>query len=160
MVTKAAPFSGETPSHVIVSILEQEPPPLTDYLFAAPARLQETISKALCKNREERYQAILELLMDLRSLRQELGPNAELGPVKWRKMGSYHASERTTKLPASAGLATRIKRHPQVVALFLAALLIVFSGIAFGFYRRARGNQAHQSYPHRANQGCRHFAGR
>jgi len=32
MVTKRAPFTGETPSHVIVSILEQEPPPLTDYL--------------------------------------------------------------------------------------------------------------------------------
>ena len=53
MVTKRVPFTGETPSHVIVSILEQEPPPLIDYLPEAPARLQEIISKALCKKRED-----------------------------------------------------------------------------------------------------------
>jgi serine/threonine protein kinase len=99
MVTKRVPFTGETPSHVIVSILEQEPPPLIDYLPEPPARLQEIISKALCKNREERYQAINELLLDLKSLRQELGPDAEIGPVEWLKAGSGRASERTPKPP-------------------------------------------------------------
>jgi len=147
MVTKRVPFKGETPSHVIVSILEQEPPPLIDYLPEAPAGLQEIISKALCKNREERYQAINELLLDLKSLRQELGPDAEIGPVKWLRAGSGSASERTAKLPGSAGLNSRVKRHPQVAALVLATLLIILSGIAFGFYRLARGNRVEARKP-------------
>ena len=37
MVTGHAPFTGETPSEVMSSILEKEPPPLAKYL-AAPSR--------------------------------------------------------------------------------------------------------------------------
>jgi eukaryotic-like serine/threonine-protein kinase len=127
MVTKRVPFAGETPSHVIVSILEQEPPPLADYLPEAPARLQEIISKALCKNREERYQSINELLIDLKSLGQELGPDAEIGPVKWLKAGSGLASERTAKNVFSA---SRLR--------WLAAVLVLVVGGSLWFYRTRR----------------------
>jgi serine/threonine protein kinase len=55
MVTGRAPFTGDTPSHVIVSILESEPPPLARY-SEVPAELERIITKALRKDREERYQ--------------------------------------------------------------------------------------------------------
>ncbi len=45
------------------SILEKEPPPLSDYFPKPPAELQRIISKALSKNREERYQAVKDLLI-------------------------------------------------------------------------------------------------
>src|SRR5207245_7407047 len=54
MVTGRVPFEGETPSHVIVSLMENEPPPLSCYT-EVPAELERIVSKALRKNREERY---------------------------------------------------------------------------------------------------------
>ena len=57
MVTGHAPFIGDTPREVMSSILEKEPPPLTNYIRQAPAELQQIISKTLRKDREERYQS-------------------------------------------------------------------------------------------------------
>ena len=50
MVTGRAPFEGETPSHVIVSILESEPPPLARDA-EVPAELERIVAKALRKER-------------------------------------------------------------------------------------------------------------
>ena len=73
MVTGRVPFEGTTKSDVIVAILEREPKPLTWFLTIAPAELQRIISKALRKDREERYQVVKDLLLDLKSLKQERG---------------------------------------------------------------------------------------
>src|SRR2546422_2759162 len=78
MLTGQAPFEGETPSHVIVSILEKHAPPLSRYLAEVPAELERIVSKALRKNREERYQTVKDLLLDLKSLKQELEVEAHL----------------------------------------------------------------------------------
>src|SRR5947207_3679958 len=55
MVTGHEPFIGETPREVMTSILEKEPPPLTTYNKQTPAELRQIISKALRKDRRERY---------------------------------------------------------------------------------------------------------
>ena len=78
MLTGQAPFAGETPSHVIVSILEKHAPPLSRYLAEVPAELERIVSKALRKNRDERYQTVKDLLLDLKSLKQELEVEAHL----------------------------------------------------------------------------------
>src|SRR5438128_9712317 len=72
MVTGHAPFTGETPGEVMASILEKEPPPLTNYLAHAPAELQQVISKALRKERSQRYHSAHELLEALKDLRRKL----------------------------------------------------------------------------------------
>ena len=72
MIARRKPFRGETISHVLVSILEKDPPPLSQHQPETPAELQRIVSKALRKDREERYQAIREMLVDLKDLRQEL----------------------------------------------------------------------------------------
>jgi len=77
MVTGRAPFAGETPSHVVVSILETQPPPLT-HENEMPNRLEQIVGKALRKNREERYQTASDLALDLKSLKQELEVEARL----------------------------------------------------------------------------------
>src|SRR6266481_6589261 len=78
MATGHAPFAAETPREVMSSILEKEPPPLTNYLAHAPAELQQIISKTLRKEREERYQSAHELLEALKDLRHKLEFTAEL----------------------------------------------------------------------------------
>src|SRR6266704_2879582 len=78
MVTGHAPFTGETPGEVMASILGTEPPPLTSSIAQTPAELEQVVSKALYKEREERYQSAHELLEALRDLRHKLEFKAEL----------------------------------------------------------------------------------
>ena len=71
MMTGRAPFSGETPSDVMAAILHHEPVPLRELASDAPIELESIVSKALCKDRDERYQVIKDLQADLNSLMQE-----------------------------------------------------------------------------------------
>jgi len=73
MLAGRPPFVGSTSSHVIVSILEREPPPLDDFLPDAPPRLEHILTKALAKDRDARYPSMREMLEDLLALRQSLG---------------------------------------------------------------------------------------
>jgi serine/threonine protein kinase len=79
MVAGCAPFAGVTSSHTIVNILEKEPAPLTSLgAQNVPPELQRIISKALAKNRDERYQTARDLLIDLRNLKRRLELDAEI----------------------------------------------------------------------------------
>jgi serine/threonine-protein kinase len=78
MVTGHAPFTGDKPGEVMTSILEKEPPPLTSYITQTPPELQQIISKALRKDRTERYQSAGEMLQALKNLRHKLELEAEL----------------------------------------------------------------------------------
>jgi eukaryotic-like serine/threonine-protein kinase len=78
MVTGHVPFTGDTPVEVMSSILEKQPPTLTNYLAHAPAELQQIISKALRKGRDRRYDSAHDLLQALKNLRHELEVEAEL----------------------------------------------------------------------------------
>src|SRR5207302_4536464 len=78
MLTGHKPFEGRTMSHVIVSILEKEPPPLAQYMQPAPDDLQRIVKKALHKERDERYQAVDDLLVDLKGLKREWEFQAKL----------------------------------------------------------------------------------
>ena len=79
MVAGHRPFSGATAADVLVSILKTAPEPLTRYCAEAPSALQEIVGKALEKARDERYQHIDDLLVDLRHLKKRLDFEAELG---------------------------------------------------------------------------------
>lgn len=68
MLTGRSPFAGETPSHTIVAILEDEPAPLSARLPGATPELQEIIDLALAKRPADRYQSASEMLSDLRDL--------------------------------------------------------------------------------------------
>src|SRR6266496_348056 len=62
MVTGHAPLTGDSPREVMTSILEKEPPPLTSYIKRTPVELPQIISKALRKDRTERYQSAGQML--------------------------------------------------------------------------------------------------
>ena len=72
MAAGRRPFAAATSVDTLVSILEKEPPPLDEYAPEVPAEFQRIISKALRKDREERYQTIKDLLIDLKILKEEL----------------------------------------------------------------------------------------
>lgn len=69
MLSGRSPFAGETPSHTVVAILEEEPAPLsTRTPDAPPAALQNIIDRTLAKRPVDRYQSASELLFDLREI--------------------------------------------------------------------------------------------
>ncbi|HYY57631.1 MAG TPA: protein kinase, partial [Pyrinomonadaceae bacterium] len=79
MITGEAPFGGDTPSDVIVSILAQEPRPLTRYMADASPEVQRILALALAKDREQRYQSVKEMTADLRRVKQRLEFETEMG---------------------------------------------------------------------------------
>ena len=78
MVSGRAPFAGETPTDVVVAIVEKEPPAISQTVAGAPAELERILKKALRKDRDQRYQIVKEMAIDLRSLRKELEQAAQL----------------------------------------------------------------------------------
>jgi len=65
------PFSGETPSHVMVSLMEDELPSLSSSTDVPP-ELDRVVVRALRKDKRKRYQKARELLHDLKELKREL----------------------------------------------------------------------------------------
>jgi len=78
MVTGQKPFPGETPSDTLAAILKSEPPALSQVDPQTPAELERIVTKALRKDREERYQVVKDLLLDLKSLKEEIDFQAKL----------------------------------------------------------------------------------
>lgn len=78
MLTGHVPFEGRSASHVIVHILDVEPPPLAQYLADAPEALQEVVTDALTKDRDARFQTAKQMLVKLQRLRQRLDAGLSL----------------------------------------------------------------------------------
>ena len=73
MVTGHLPFDGANAGEVMAAILsDKQPQPLARFSRDAPVELERIISKALRKDRDERYQTIKDFQLDLANLKQEL----------------------------------------------------------------------------------------
>jgi len=152
LVAGCAPFERSTPSEVIALILEREPPPLARYARDVSPELERIVTKALTKDKEERYQTAKDLLVDLRRLRQRLeieGRSAT--PVTGSEpavttddtppgAASTNESAARTRVevarPTSSAeyLLSEIKRH-KTVAIALATLIIAVAASVFGLYK-------------------------
>jgi len=91
--TGKLPFRGEHPAGLAYSILNEEPQPLARFNNAVTPELQRIVSKALAKDKAERYQHIDDLAADLRHERKNLEyaksstiPKAEAVPKPKKKL--------------------------------------------------------------------------
>jgi predicted Ser/Thr protein kinase len=71
MVAGRRAFSAESPASTRTLILLDDPPPLARYANDVPTELQRIVSKALRKDRRERYQTIRDLGLDLKFLAEQ-----------------------------------------------------------------------------------------
>src|SRR5262249_22894697 len=78
MIAGQVPFQGETPTETISMILQKEPLPLNRFSHDVPAELERIVTKALTKERDERYQTAKDLLIDLRNLKRRIEVDAEI----------------------------------------------------------------------------------
>jgi len=112
MVTGHEPFTGETPREVMTSILEKESTPLTTYNKQTPVELRQIISKALRKDRSERYQSAGEMLQALKELLHKL--ELQAAPV-WLRWARSPITLLFALLMFVAALALPFYRHREVV---------------------------------------------
>jgi formylglycine-generating enzyme required for sulfatase activity len=88
MVAGRSPFAGETRSDVIAAILDREPAPLARFDPDVPPELQRIVGKALRKDRDERYQGMRDLLLDLQTLREDPAREARSSHAEGRLPGA------------------------------------------------------------------------
>ena len=101
MLIGSAPFDGETTADTIASVVYKEPAPLSDLLPSVPAELNRIARKALQKDRDERYQNVKDLALDLRGLIRELD-NVNSGERSGQDTSSAGFSENPTMIHGSA----------------------------------------------------------
>ena len=166
MVAGRCPSEGATPSDVMAAILQNEPLPLARFAPNVPAELERIVAKALCKEREERYQTASELSVDLKSLKQELEAEARLnrslqpdGDLRriTTTSGSRAAVETVHESAATSGdvatahttssaeyLVSEIKRHKRGAVLVAATVFVAVAAVAYLLYP-ASGREAMDS---------------
>ena len=154
MVAGKRPFDGETPSDVMAAILDRNPPPLVHYSSEVPEAFDWMVTKALRKDREERYQSARGLLNDLRALKQRVEFESELersisyAPNPTSRVA--HASVTTVKdlnaqsdeiaaqstLSSAEYIVTEIKRHKKAFGVIILAFVLAISAAWF-YFRQA-----------------------
>jgi len=70
--SKKHPFKGKSPSSTIGNILKDEPGDLSRWAITAPAGLERVIRRCLRKRREERYQSVRDLAVDIEDIYRSL----------------------------------------------------------------------------------------
>jgi serine/threonine protein kinase len=70
MITGEPPFKGQSISDSFANLLRAKPRPLTDFDPTLPPKLWHIVDRALRKDRSERYQAVNDLLADLKVVKK------------------------------------------------------------------------------------------
>ncbi len=157
MVAGRTPFDGETSTDVIVAINQKEAPPLARFAPNVPPELEWIITKALRKDRDERYQTVKELLTDLRRLKQKVEFEAELersvspdsvtgstisaapAPPTISGRVSPTSPETTAHAPSSAEyIVSEIKRHKTGAGIIGIAFVLLVGAAVFFYFNRAQ----------------------
>jgi serine/threonine protein kinase len=89
IITGRLPFAGDYEQAIVYKILNEESEPITSLRSNVPMELEHIVTKALMKDREERYQHSDEILADLRVLNRSLGSSAASGVVSRRSMAGF-----------------------------------------------------------------------
>lgn len=171
MVAGLPPFAGETHSDTIVSILERDPAPLALQAPEVSGELERIVTKALTKDKDERYQTVKDMAIDLRRLRRRLDVDAEIlrsampdgsgevaatgGQVVTRsareqrntRAGVVGPATQTSSLEFAV---TEIRRHKAGVALAGVVLVAALVGGSVGLYRLLNRNVAKPAAPFQA----------
>jgi TolB-like protein/Tfp pilus assembly protein PilF len=124
----------------MTQVLDRDPRPLTSFSYGAPVELQRIVSKAMRKDREERYQTVKDLLLDLKSLKRELEATTTMSyAANAETSGGSRIAMASSTAPSSEPMVIRaissaeyivgeIKRHKRGFLLALVTLsLAVFA---------------------------------
>jgi serine/threonine-protein kinase len=145
-VTRTKPFKGDSIVKSLHSLIYEPAPQIRDLNPAAPADLQRIIRRCLAKDKEERYQTIKDVAIELKELRRELesvtGSDSIVPPTLSNEgarstdsSGIEPTATRSESLPSTVSSAEFVvrglKRHKLTVAI---ALVILIAIVALSVY--------------------------
>ena len=163
MTTGHLPFTSDSVSKTIDRILHDMPEAMARFNYSVPAELDVLVRKALRKRRDERYQSVHDLLVDLRSLQEDLGSSSaahrsfspdslsgqtlasaasgEQATLMFDREHSHTtAGARRAETKASIAPPTDGKGHGQrrnLVPFYIAGALLLIIGGVYAIYRLA-----------------------
>lgn len=161
MATGQLPFSGNTVTETIDRITHAQPQAIARLNYDVPAELEILVKKALRKDREERYQTIHDLLIDLKDLKREADVASSLersvpppalpgketvsysaaqlsGVLKQTDLSPAMSTAEVSAAPSASSaeyVVNQIKSHKKTFAATAIVALIVLTGIGFAVYK-------------------------
>jgi len=137
MVAGRAAFEGGSKNEIVAAILEREARPIFRFVPDVPEELGRIIARALRKNRDERYQVIKDLCLDLRGLHHELEVADTSERTAWKDRSSEppparRFDARTSQISSHAGTAERMPWWRWLTPL---AVVLAVIGLGLLFYK-------------------------
>jgi TolB-like protein/Tfp pilus assembly protein PilF len=150
------PFAGKTATETISVIVQREPALLSLYAHDVPSELERIVTKALTKDREERYQTAKDMLIDLRNLKRKLEVDAGIERTVSPELRLRESTSSDHRVQSTASVAvtatnpardvqsnssaeyvvSEIKQHKLAAAIAVVVLILI--GVGFGAYLRNR----------------------
>lgn len=155
MVVGRVPFDGSNTNEIVASILsDKEPAPMARYASDVPSELERIVAKALRKDRNERYQTIKDMLLDLQTLKQELEfdrklersapPRALNVPDRGERSDGATRVESAGRSTVGESHASRsIEINKRNIAIAVAAILVISSVAGYFYFARERSGAIH-----------------
>ncbi len=134
-----AAFDGDTASDVMAEILKADPRPPSEFAPDVPPEIERMITKALRKDRDARYQAVADLLQDLREFRKEAEFQAKLQSPAAGQLAKA-ASDRLT--PARGTLVASTQPSLLKSRYFWPLAMLLLAIVAVGYWFVARSHVA------------------
>jgi serine/threonine protein kinase/Tfp pilus assembly protein PilF len=148
MLTGRKPFEGESAMDVIGAILHKDSVPIRQLMPEAPAEIERIINKLLRKDRNERYQTIKDVLIDLKDLNKELEFQDKLKVTSASRRERPNTDEssvtRITKAQTNSSaeyLVGEIKKR-KLAFVTLAVSLLAAAGLFYYFAVRGPATSA------------------
>ena len=129
MLTGRSAFAGDTASDVIAEILKVEPAPPTEFSPDVPGEIERIVGKALRKDRENRYQSVGDLVIDLQDFKKEAEFQAKLQGPAWAQ--PRRSSDWKTPACGVTGPSADVALRARWLPWLLVPVVIVL--IAFGY---------------------------
>lgn len=140
MITGRNPFAGESSSDTLAAILDREPAPIARFEPDAPRELQRMLSKTLRKDREQRYQGMKDVLLDLQALRSESAIQTESNAFERERtepeVTSVAAATMVRSESSAEYVVRQIARHKLGLALSLCAFMLIVGTGWWTLFRR------------------------
>src|SRR5712671_5717980 len=145
--TGKKPFEGDSIVKSLHSLIYEPAPQVKDLNPSAPADLQRILRRCLAKDKEQRYQSIKEVAIELKELRRELETGAGIDTTVSPSFGvpPEGGTPNTQSVSSAEYLLTGIRKHKLSAGIALAVLLVLISAAGYWFFkhRGSAGGETH-----------------